>query len=121
YERYPLARLEREADVAHRPPLAVGILEAHVLEDESLPDHRRHRLAAASRGDRRAHLEKVEEILEIEALLRNVARIGQEPLDDVAATPKRRREKGERADRDAPAYRPGENHHVRRVVAERAE
>ena len=86
--------------MAHRPAIAAGIAEADVLEDEALADGSRHRGRARGRADRRLHLEEVEQVFQVEALLVDVARAEQQALDQVAAARERGGEEGQRAERD---------------------
>ena len=78
--------------------------------------------AFARAVDRRLHVEEREQVLEIEALLIDAARRHQQTLNQVAALAKRRREKGQHADRDrAGRPRAARTTTYARVVAEGAD
>ena len=102
-----------------RPAVAVWVLKADVLEHEPVADRAGDAHGARLRGDRRLHLEEHEQILEVQTLLVDVAGREQEALDEVAAACERRREKGQRAERDRTRRGADEDRDVRAVVAER--
>src|SRR4029079_10107211 len=67
-KRHPLARAERKIDVPPRPPLALRISKADVLKDEPSLDRSGNGNRVWSRLDRRLHLQKYEQVAQVERL-----------------------------------------------------
>src|SRR5690606_7888326 len=84
-QRDPLARLHRERDVPHGPALRVRVAEPDVLEYEAFTNRPGHRPRIGWTADARPHVEKVEEVLQVEALL-VASRDRHEDARDQAAT-----------------------------------
>src|SRR3954471_12504050 len=116
-----LARPQLEVDVPNGPPLAPGIREADVLEDEALRDWSRHRRRTRSRGDRRLHLEEGEEVLEVQRLLGDRAHTEEQVLNRAAAAREGAGEEGQRADGDRARNGTHQHQCIRAVIAGGAE
>ena len=121
HEGDPLARLEREGEVPHRPPVRARVAKSHVLELESPHDRQRHDPRPGPGRNPRLHVEEGEQVRQIQALLEHLRQRQEDALDQVAALAERAREERERADREAPQHREIDRHRVGAVVAERAD
>src|SRR5262249_37265141 len=113
----PLTWRQAEADVAHRPAVAARILKADVFKDEALAYRLRHFESLRWRGDRRLHLEEVEEVFQVERLLRDLASANQQRVYPVGAARKRAGQKGQRADADRPTHGAYQDNRIRAIIA----
>src|SRR5262245_26761234 len=93
----PLPGTQPETDVPDGPPFGTWIAKAHIFKDESFLYRNRNLGRARSRDEDRLGIQKVEQVFEVEALLANIARSGKQPLDQVAASSKRPRQKRQRS------------------------
>ena len=118
-QRNPLMRSALQVDVPDRPAIRPRIAKADVLEDEPGLDGSRHRPGAGRGRDVGPDLEKEKEVAEVERLLVDIARLQQQLLNDRPALGERRRQKGERPDRDDAEGRLEHDDGVGPVVAER--
>ena len=98
HQRHHLARLEGEAEMAHRPARGAGIDEADILEDEALAQRPGQRTGILRRQDPGLHLEEREEVVEIERLARRRREAHQQRFQKGAQAAERGGEKAEIAD-----------------------
>src|SRR5262249_47130078 len=116
----PLSRAQPEAYVPDRPSFAAGILETHVFEHETVANRPRHGPGAGFRVDGGTHIEKVEKVLQVQALLINVAGAQQQPLYQPAGALEGTRQERERAQADGSRYRSYQNYDIGAIVSRRA-
>ncbi len=97
-QRQGLASLEGEIEMADRPGLRVGIAEAHILEDDALPDWCGEGLGIGRRENGRLDLEEAEQVIEIHRLAGDLGEAEQDFLEQAVEAQERAGEEGQVAD-----------------------
>ena len=116
-----LSRAEFKAKPAHRPVFTARIAEANVFEHKTLAYRHRHLAGVGQRHDLRLHVEKAEQVIQIQRLCRGGGEAGQQSLQQTAQPQERPGQEGQVANRQGALQRAGDDEGVGRVIAQRSD
>src|SRR4029077_14517638 len=121
HQRDALPQLDGEGQVTHRPAIGAGVAKPHVLKLEASGNRYRHRSRSGPGRHAGLHVEKGEQVGEVQALLEYLREREENPLYQVTTLTERPGEKREGADREPTEDRQVDRHRVGAVVADSAQ